>query len=144
MPQQLAAKLTASAIQNRIILAKEQTERNYLMAVRELRELKTRLNDAERIIVDDVNGDTAGARVKLDSTIDRLIKFADSMISESERAWDEYRTLEQDCKFDTSSNVNDQMKTLKELCEKTDAFATDLLCYSLGRFNRSNRHPNLP
>ena len=144
MPQQLAAKLTASAIQNRIILAKEQTERNYLMAVRELRELKTRLNDAERIIVDDVNGDTAGARVKLDSTIDRLISFADSMISESERAWEEYRTLEQGCQFDTSSNMNDQMKTLKELCEKTDAFATDLLCYSLGRFNRSNRRPNLP
>jgi hypothetical protein len=62
------------------------------------------------------------------------------MISESQRAWEVFRALERDCGIGASEpvGVNTQMNALRDLCKKTDEFATDLLCYSLAHFKRKN------
>ena len=130
--------LIASELQSRINRATKETEQNYQIALEELRELKTKINDLELVIADNAYAKTSGDKDKLDSAIDKLIKFTDFMISESERAWEEYRTLERDCRKGASepSDVNAQMNALRDLCKKTDEFATDLLCYSLAHFKR--------
>jgi hypothetical protein len=136
--------LIASELQSRIIQATKQTEENYQLALGELRELKTKINDLELVIVHNANSGTSGDKQKLDSAIEKLIKFTDCMISESERAWEQYKALERDCKTDTSkpSDVNAQMNALRELCKKTDEFATDLLCYSLAHFKQKEAQKN--
>ena len=130
----------ASELQNRIKRATKETEQNYQVALGDLRELKTKINDLELVIADSAYAKTSGDEDKLDSAMDKLIKFTDFMISESERAWEEYRTLERDCRVSASepSGVNAQMNALRDLCKKTDEFATDLLCYSLARFKRKD------
>jgi chromosome segregation ATPase len=132
--------LIASELQSRINWATKQTEQNYQIALGELRELKTKINDLELVIVDNAYAKRSGDKEELDSALDNLIKFTDFMISESERAWEEYRTLERDCRIGASepSDVNAQMKALRDLCTKTDEFATDLLCYSLAHFKRKD------
>ena len=131
--------MTTSELQNRINQAAKKTEQKYQNAVEELGELKKKINDLERVIVDDADA-TGEDKEKLDSAIDQLIKLTDFMISESERAWEEYRTLERDCRIGAPepSNVNAQMKALWGLCKKTDELATDLLCYSLAHFKHKD------
>lgn len=132
--------LIASELQSRINRATKETEQNYQIALGELGELKTKINDLELVIADNAYAKTSGDKDKLDSAMDKLIKFTDFMISESERAWEEYRTLERDCRIGASepSDVNAQMNALRDLCKKTDEFATDLLCYSLAHFKRKD------
>jgi hypothetical protein len=136
--------MIASELQNRIIQATKQTEENYQLALEELGKLKTKINDLELVIIHNADYGTSGDKQKLDSAIEKLIKFTDCIISESERAWEQYKTLERDCKTDTSepSDMNAQMKALRELCKKTDEFATDLLCYSLGHFKQKDAQKN--
>ena len=133
-------ELIASELQSRIIQATKQTEENYQLALGELGELKTKINDLELVIADNAYAKTSRDKDKLDSAMDKLIKFTDFMISESERAWEEYRALERDCRIGASdpSDVNAQMNALRDLCKKTDEFATDLLCYSLAHFKRKD------
>jgi predicted nucleic acid-binding Zn-ribbon protein len=134
--------LIATELQSRINRAIKQTEQNYQKALRELSELKAKINDLELAIIDNAHAKTTEHKEKLDSAMDRLIKFTDMMISESERRWEEYRVLERDCEtsISKSSDVNAQMKTLMDLCKKTDELATDLLCYSLAHFKRLNEN----
>lgn len=132
--------MIASELQNRINQATKETEHNYQKALDELRELKVKITDLELVIVNNADAKTSGDKEKLDAAIDKLIKFTDLMISESERAWEEYRTLERDCRVGASepSVVNFSMKALRGLCKKTDEFASDLLCYSLAHFKRKD------
>ncbi len=132
--------MTTSELQNRINRAVKETERKYQNALEELGELKKEINDLERVIVNDAQARTGEDKEQLDSAIDKLIKFTDFMISESERTWEEYRTLERDCRIGAPepSVVNAQMKALWGLCKKTDELATDLLCYSLAHFKQKD------
>lgn len=132
--------MIASELQNRINQATKETEHNYQKALDELRELKVKITDLELVIVNNGDAKTSGDKEKLDAAIEKLIKFTDLIISESERAWEEYRTLERDCRVGTSepSVVNFPMKALRGLCKKTDEFASDLLCYSLAHFKRKD------
>lgn len=132
--------MMASELQSRINRATKETEQNYQIALGELGGLKTKINDLELVIADNAYVRTSGNKDKLDSAMDELIKFTDFMIAESERAWEEYRTLERDCRIGASepSDVNVQMNVLRDLCKKTDEFATDLLCYSLAHFKRKD------
>jgi hypothetical protein len=136
--------LIASELQSRIIQATKQTEESYQLAVAELRELKAKINDLELVIVYNANSGVSGDKQKLDFAIDKLIKFTDCMIAKSERAWDRYKALEHNCRRGTSepSDVKAQMKALRELCKKTDEFATDLLCYSLAHFKQKDAQKN--
>ncbi len=72
---------------------------------------------------------------QLSSAVDALNRLTDSLISESERGWREYKKLERDCQ--TSAFDSTGLNDLQNLCKKTEQFATDLLCYSLGRFKRA-------
>ena len=128
--------MIASELQNRINQATKEIDRNYQLALAELRELKEKINDLELVIVNNEYAKTSGDKEELDAAIDKLVKFTDFMIAKSERAWEEYRMLEQDCRIDASesSDVNGQMKALMDLCKRTDEFASDLLCYSLAHF----------
>lgn len=132
--------MTTSELLNRINRAVKETEQKYQNALQELGELKKKINDLERVIVNaNAQARTDEDKEQLDSAIDKLIKFTDFMISESERTWEEYRTLERDCRIGASepSVVNAQMKALWGLCKKTDELATDLLCYSLAHFKQN-------
>lgn len=126
--------MTAVELQNRIDEATKEIEQNYQKSLKELGELKTKINDLELVITDNAYVKTSGDMDKLNSALDELLKLTDFMIAESERAWDEYRKLEHDRRIDASepSGLND----LRNLCKKTDEFATDLLCYSLAHFKR--------
>ena len=131
--------MIVSELQNRINRAVKETEQKYQNALRELGELKKKINDLELAVVDDANAKTGQDKERLDSAMDKLIKLTDFMISESERAWEEYRTLERDYRIGAPEPpVEAQMKTLWGLCKKTDELATDLLCYSLAHFKRKD------
>ena len=130
--------MIASELQSRINRATEETEENYRIALGQLGELKTKINDLELVIADNAYAKTSRDKDKLDSAMDKLIKFTDFMIAESERAWEEYRTLERDCRIGAHEPSNAQMNALRDLCKKTDEFATDLLCYSLAHFKRKD------
>ena len=128
--------MIASEFQNRINQATTEINRNYQLALAELRELKEKINDLELVIVNCAYAKTGGDKKELDAAIDKLVKLTDFMIAKSESAWEAYMTLEQDCGLDTSdsSDVNAQMKVLRDLCKRTEEFASDLLCYSLAHF----------
>jgi len=128
--------LIASEFQNRINQATTEINRNYQLALAELRELKEKINDLELVIVNNAYAKTSGDKKELCAAIDKLVKFTDFMIAKSERAWEEYGTLEKDFGLDASesSDGNAQMKDLRDLCKRTDEFASDLLCYSLAHF----------
>jgi hypothetical protein len=132
--------LMAIELQNQIDRATKEIEQNYQIALGELGELKRKINDLELIITDNANAKTSAVMDKLNSAINKLIKLTDSMISESERAWEVYKKLEHDSRIDASepSKLNAQMSSLREVCKKTDEFATDLLCYSLAHFKRKD------
>lgn len=129
--------MIAVELQSRIDEATKEIAQNYQKALKELRELKAKINDLELIITDNAYAKTRGDMEKLNSALNELIKLTDFMIAESERAWEAYKKLEHDCRIDASepSGLND----LRDLCKKTDEFATDLLCYSLAHFKRRDR-----
>jgi hypothetical protein len=73
----------------------------------------------------------------LESAIKRLNKLTDSQILRSKKAWEEYRKLQQESKHCESCPV--QLDNLRAVCKKTEELAADLLCYSLARFEQSER-----
>jgi hypothetical protein len=128
----LGTTLTTTELCHRIGEATRRITQNYQESLKEVEEAKTRINDLELTVAD--NGSAKNSR--LNSALDVLLQLTDSMIFESGRASEEYEKLEHDCKVDgyESSELND----LRELCKKTEEFATDLLCYSLAHFKRKS------
>jgi chromosome segregation ATPase len=123
-------------LQGRIEKATERIAQNFDKALKEVEELKTKINDLELSISDSGYGKRSADMNQLNSAMDMLNKVTDSMISESERAWEEYKKLERDCKTDASEPS--ELNGLRDLCKKTEKFAADLLCYSLARFKRKD------
>ena len=123
-------------LQHRIDKATNGIAQNYKNALKEVGELKIKINDLELSISDNGYAKTSGATDQLNSAMEMLNKLTDSMILESEKAWEEYRKLERDCEIAASepSELND----LRDLCNRTEEFAADLLCYSLARFKRKD------
>jgi len=117
-------------LRDRIGVAARRIAQNYQKALKEVEEVKTRINDLELTVID--SGPANKSR--LNSALDMLIQLTDSMIFESGRAWDEYEKLEHDCNAD--GYESSELNGLRELCKKTEEFATDLLCYSLAHFKR--------
>ena len=107
---------------------------NYDKTLKEVKELKTKINDLELSITDNAYHQKSGFLDQLNSAIDMLIKLTDFTIAESERAWEQHRTLVQDCKTNDSDPA--ELNALKGVCKKVEEFATDLLCYSLAHFKR--------
>jgi hypothetical protein len=129
----LGRTLTRVELGDRIEEATRRIAQNYQKGLKEVEEAKTKINDLELSPVD-----TGSAKNnRLNSALDLLMQLTDSMIFESGRAWDEYEKLKRDCKVDEceSSGLNG----LREMCKKTEEFATDLLCYSLAHFRKGTR-----
>jgi hypothetical protein len=124
--------LTRAGLGDRIEEATRRIAQSYQKGLKEVEEAKTQINDLELTAVD--SGSIKNNR--LDSALDLLMKLTDSMIFESGRAWDEYEKLEHDCKVDECESSD--LDGLRELCKKTEEFATDLLCYSLAHFKRKD------
>jgi hypothetical protein len=119
-------------LRDRIDEATRRIAQNYQKALKEVEQVKTKINDLELTVID--NGSANSNR--LSSALDMLIQLTDSMIFESGRAWDEYEKLEHDRNADRIKSS--ELNGLRELCKKTEEFATDLLCYSLAHFKRKD------
>jgi hypothetical protein len=63
--------------------------------------------------------------------------LTDFQILGSKNAWEEYRKLENYCKQFAFHSV--ELDNLKVVCKKMEELAADLLCYSLGRFDPTDR-----
>jgi hypothetical protein len=119
-------------LRDRIGEATRRIAQNYQKALKEVEQVKTKINDLELTVIDSGFAN----RDRLNSAFDVLIQLTDSMIFESGRAWDEYEKLEHDCNADRYESS--ELNGLRELCKKTEEFATDLLCYSLAHFKRKD------
>ena len=117
-------------LRDRIDEATRKIAQNYQKALKEVERVKTKINDLELTVI----ASGSANRDRLNSALDMLIQLTDSMIFESGRAWDEYEKLEHDCNAD--GYESSELNGLRELCKKTEEFATDLLCYSLAHFKR--------
>jgi hypothetical protein len=104
--------------------------RNYRKSLREVEEVKTKINDLEIAVVD--GGSAKHSQLK--SALNVLIQLTDSVTFESGRAWEEYERLEHDCNAERCEPP--ELNDLREVCKKTEEFATDLLCYSLAHFKK--------
>jgi hypothetical protein len=122
--------LTRVELGDRIEEATRRIAQNYQKGLKEVEEAKTKINDLELAVID--SGPAENSR--LSSALDVLMQLTDSMIFESGRVWEEYEKLEHDCKVE--GHEPPELNDLKELCKKTEEFATDLLCYSLAHFRR--------
>jgi len=119
-------------LRDRIIEAKRRVAQNYQKGLKEVEDAKTKVNDLELTVADGKSAE----KNRLNSALDVLIQLGDSMIFESERAWEECKKLEHDCKMD--GYEPSELKELGSLCKKTEEFATDLLCYSLAHFRKKD------
>ena len=119
-------------LRDRIDEATRRIAQNYQKALKEVEQVKTKINDLELTVIDS----GSASRDRLNSTLDMLIQITDSLIFENGRAWDEYEKLEHDCNAD--GYESSELNGLRELCKKTEEFATDLLCYSLAHFKRKD------
>jgi hypothetical protein len=127
--------LTAVELQGRIDKATREVAQSYAKALKEVEELKKRINDMELNISDKTAG-TIEDMNQLSSALEKLNELTDSLILGSSRAWDEYKKIEHDCK--TSAFEPDGLSGLRYLCKKTEEFAADLLCYSMALFKRKD------
>jgi uncharacterized protein YukE len=121
-------------LQDRIEKAAREIAQNYGKALKEIEELKKRMNDLESSISGKGNAETSENMNRLSSGVDMLNELTDSLILESGRAWEEYKEIEHDCKIGGFEPT--ELRDLRYLCKKTEEFAADLLCYSLALFKR--------
>jgi hypothetical protein len=130
--------LVPADLQARVDKATVEITQTYEKTLKEVKELKTKINNLELSITDNADAKTSGFLDQLNSAIDMLIKLTDFAIAESERAWQQHRALEQDCEARGSDPA--KLSALKGVCKKVEEFATDLLCYSLAHFKRKGAH----
>lgn len=129
----LGRTLTRVELGDRIEQATRKIAQNYQKGLKEVEEAKTKINDLELTAVDTGSAENN----RLNSALDLLMQLTDSIIFESGRAWEEYEKLEHGCKVE--GHEPPELNDLRELCKKTEEFATDLLCYSLAHFRRKTQ-----
>jgi hypothetical protein len=123
-------------LQGRIEKTAKEIAQSHQKGLKEVEELKTKINNLELTITGDDHARTPGDFQRLKSALDALTKLTDSIIAESDRTWEEYRKLEHECEIEAIEPL--QLSGLKDICEKANEFATDLLCYSLAHFKRKD------
>jgi len=111
-------------------------EKSYREALEAVRELKERINELELRISEKGRAEASEEVDELSSMRERLNRVTDSLISTSEKAWEEYRKLEHGCKMCAFEPV--ELDGLKILCGKAERLAEDMLCYSLAGFKRES------
>ena len=126
--------MTRVELGDRIEEATRRIAQNYQKGLKEVEEAKTKINDLELTAVD--NG-SVKKNSQLNSALDLLMQLTDSIIFESGRVREEYEKLEHDCKVE--GHEPPELNDLREVCKRTEEFATDLLCYSLAHFRRKTQ-----
>ena len=123
-------------LQSRIDKATREITQDFDKTLKAVGGLKRKINELELNISNKEYEKTREEMDQLDSALDMLNKFTDSLILGSGKAWEEYKKLEHDCKISAFEPAG--LKGLSDLCKKTEQFAADLLCYSLARFKRKD------
>ena len=104
--------------------------------LREIRRLKTRINELEHSLSE--KGDDRTQDVsRLERATEELDNLIDSIILRSEKQWDRFHELENASESRVQASY--ELNELRTICERTEALAKDLLCYSLGRFRKTSR-----
>jgi predicted RNase H-like nuclease (RuvC/YqgF family) len=133
--------MTLAELQGRIDEATREVAQSYAKALKEVEELKKKINDLE-LSISNKSAKMSEDMDELSSALEMLNELTDSLILSSGRAWDEYKKIEHDCK--TIAFEPDGLSGLRYLCKKTDEFAADLLCYSMAFFKRKDIQNSLP
>jgi len=127
----------ATEIRNQISEAAVNFEEHYECTLREIRELKTLMNELERSLNEKNDNKTADNVSRLEGVTEELDILIDSTILRSEKQWEKFHELENASK--PIAQKLDELNDLRNICERTEALAKDLLCFSLGRFRKSDR-----
>jgi hypothetical protein len=112
-------------------------ERGYEKTLESVRKLKDKINELELRISEKENIAINEETLELNSAIESLNAVMDSLIIRSGAEWGQYQELERLQKLNALDP--DGLDELRAICEKTEQFAKDLLCYSLGRFKRKDQ-----
>jgi len=123
-------------LQTQINVVVRNLRRNYRRTLRTVASLKKRINDLELSISKESCTRTDVDMEKLNSAIERLEDFIDSVISESAKTKEKYEGLKQECKMQAFEPI--ELEDLLTLCKENEQLAKDLLCYSLGHLKRTH------
>jgi uncharacterized protein involved in exopolysaccharide biosynthesis len=110
-------------------------KRSYEGTLKRINRLKDKLNALEQTASSDRRSEGVNHAEALDSAAESLNRLSDALIMNSKRAWQRYTRLESKCKAGGSGSA--RLDDVRVLCEKTEAVAADLLCYTLGRLRHA-------
>lgn len=111
-------------------------KKSHRKALRKVRTFKEKMNALELRIIEKGSGGTKEDLNELNYAIEKLNRLTDSLISESTKSWEKYEKHEEECK--RLAYKSTEMDELKVICKEKEELAKDLLCYSLGHFNRKS------
>jgi molybdenum-dependent DNA-binding transcriptional regulator ModE len=123
----------AIQLQKRIDTAIKETERNYEDALEAVKKMKEEINEIELSISRKGRSSFDDSEV-LNTAIEGLNQLTDSLILRSERVEEEYKKLEEECEVCVRQPA--KLEDLRALSSKTKELAMNLLCFSLGHFER--------
>jgi hypothetical protein len=111
----------------RVSASTREVEANYQSALRAMEELKGKMDELERRVIENSGKSNATA---LNMAIAKFNELTDSQIRKSKEAWQKYDALK--LEGTAQADVLPQLRNLYEACERAERLATDLTCYSLG------------
>lgn len=117
----------------KIDLAIKVVRKSSRIAVKTVKSLKSNINELELSTIEKSRISVADTD-DLNSAMEKLDKFTDSVISDSAKAWEKYRGIKREC--DILGFEPARMENLRTLCAEYEQLAKDLLCYSLGHFKQ--------
>jgi len=112
----------------------EDLRRNYEKTLRIVTSMKKRINDLELNISEKGSVRADSNRGKLNSAVEELDEFIDSVISQTARTREKCEKLKQECAVQSFEPI--RLKELLTLCLENEQLAKDLLCYSLGHLRK--------
>jgi len=124
-------------LQAEVDLAIKDVEEKYRKAVETVATLKKKIDDLEVRAVGEDHAEAEESIEELNSAVEKLDEFIDSVILSSAKAKAKCDELEHNCRSLESEDVG--LRDLKTLCQEYEQLAKDLLCYLLGRFKPSYR-----
>lgn len=123
-------------LQTQIETTIRETEKNHEKAKKTLASLKKKMNDLELRMFHESFAVTDAETEKLNSVVDKLDRFIDSLILDSAKARKKYEKLNHECNMRAFDPVS--LRNLETLCQENEQLAKDLLCYSLGHFKSAH------
>jgi len=125
----------AAELEAQIEMAIRDLRKSYRRTVKTVASLKEKINDLELRISRERHAQHHPQLEKLNSAVESLDIFVDSVIVESARAKENCERLKRKCEMQAFKPA--QLENLQTLCQENEQLAKDLLCYSLGRLRRT-------